>query len=83
MRTLKTVVASLLTVVGSTGLLMAAEQPDARLEALRRARDLQFGGEKGSARFTEIQQRRAVDRLIQDIEAGKAVDPQEIDRLLR
>ena len=63
----------------------AADSNAAQLEALREARAKlpRFAGQKGSGGSIYRQNLRTIDQLIRDLEAGKTVNPQEVDRLLR
>ncbi len=65
--------------------LLAVSPPAPRVSALRQAESRvdRFAGQtKGGPQQRLLLQRQRIRRLLEDIEAGRSVDPQDIDRAL-
>ena len=85
MKRYKTGIATLLALTTSTALAVAPGSGPKR-EALSRA-DARVGhlaGQtKGAPQHLLLQQRQKIRQLIQDLDAGRRVDPSDIDRALQ
>lgn len=84
MTTFRTI-AMTVAALAASGQLAVAESPKDRTSDLRTAKSKVVVGAqntKGGARMLMDREARKIDRLIQDLEAGRSVDPAEIDRAL-
>ncbi len=84
MSTSTKLILSVLVFTGASA-VQAANHAAARIQALRDAKSrvtARAEATKGGPRGSLLLERNRLDGLIQDLEAGKAVDPSEIDRAL-
>lgn len=83
---MKTSILTLAALVGAVSLSVAASQSNSQVPALQKAerRVNAFAGTtKGGAQARLLLERQRIRTLINDLEAGKPVDPAEIDRALQ
>ena len=80
-----TIIATLCLVFGGAALAGAARQTASSTDDLRRTEarvgDL-AGRTKGGPQHQLLLEKQRIHRLVEDLEAGKAVDPREIDDAL-
>jgi hypothetical protein len=82
----KTSVAAIAVLASTLSLATAAPQSSSQVTALQQAErrvDRAAGGTKGGAQQRLLLERQKLRSLIDDLDAGKAVDPAEVDRALR
>ena len=85
MKQYKTGIALVLALIASTALAVAPPSGPRREELARAdARVGQLAGQtKGGPQQRLLLQRQKIRQLIQDLDAGRSVDPSEIDRALK
>lgn len=83
---LYSITALTLFALGTAAPLFAAASPAPRVTALERAEaklSRMAGQTKGGPQQRLLLERERVRRLLDDLDAGRAVDPQDIDRALQ
>jgi Tfp pilus assembly protein FimV len=84
MKTIRIALAAALAL--TAGYASAAGMIDPRVDDLRDARDrltLEASRSKGAQNHRMLQERDRVNRMIDDLENGRALDPDDIDRALQ
>ena len=84
MKTIRTALAAALVLMAAHA--FAARITDPRVDDLRDARErltLEASRSKGAQQHRMLQERDRVNRMIDDLENGRALDPDDIDRALQ